>query len=313
MQQRVGAVIDVRPILMIVGILLTTLAVAMFLPALADASDGNPDWQVFLASAFLTLFIGVSLALTNRVGSVSLSVRQTFLLTTLSWTVLTAFAALPFAFARLDLTYTDAFFEAMSGLTTTGATVIAGRLDEAPPGILLWRALLQWLGGIGIIVMAIAVLPMLRIAGMQLFRTESSEIAEKVLPRTAQVAAVIGVIYVSLTAVAAAAYGAAGMRPFEAAAHAMTTIATAGFSTSDRSIGHFANATIEWLAVFFMLVASLPFLLYFQAVGGHPRALWRDSQVRWFLSVVVTAVAVMTVWRWLAGGTEFGFALRQTA
>lgn len=304
--------IDLRPILMVVGILLTTLAVAMFLPALADATAGNPGWIVFLASAFLTLFIGVSLVLTNRVGPVNLSVRQTFLLTTLSWTVLTAFAALPFAFAKLDLTYTDAFFEAMSGLTTTGATVIVG-LDEAAPGILLWRALLQWLGGIGIIVMAIAVLPMLRIAGMQLFRTESSEISEKVLPRTTQLSAVIGLIYVSLTAVAAAAYWTAGMRPFEATVHAMTTIATAGFSTSGGSIGHFSSATIEWLAVLFMLVASLPFLLYFQAFSGHSRALWRDSQVRWFLSVVVAAVAVMTLWRWLPGGADFGSALRQAA
>ncbi|MFP6741162.1 MAG: potassium transporter TrkG, partial [Alphaproteobacteria bacterium] len=239
--------IDLRPVLFVVGILLTTLAAFMFVPALADAMDGNPDWRVFLAAGFFTLFIGVTLMLMNRTGPVRLSVRQTFLLTTLAWIVMAAFAALPFSFAELELDYADAFFEAMSGLTTTGSTVIVG-LDQAPPGILLWRALLQWQGGIGIIVMAIAVLPMLGVGGMQLFRTESSDQSEKALPRAAQISAVISVIYLTLTLAAAIAYWSAGMTPFEAICHAMTTIATAGFSTSDQSFAHFQNARIEWVA-----------------------------------------------------------------
>ena len=164
--------INIRPVLFVVGILLTTLAIFMFVPALADASVDNPDWRVFMAAAFFTLFVGVTLGLMNYGGSLSLNVRQTFLLTTTVWIVMAAFAALPFAFAELEMSYTDAFFESMSGLTTTGSTVIVG-LDSAPPGILLWRALLQWLGGIGIIVMAIAILPMLGVGGMQLFHAES--------------------------------------------------------------------------------------------------------------------------------------------
>ena len=185
--------IDFRPILQITGILLATLAVAMFIPMVADLIEGNDDWQVFLGAGFLTLFVGLSLFLTNRSGATGLTVRQAFLLTTMSWVVLSAFAALPFAFAEVGLDYTGAFFKATAGLTTTGATVMVG-LQNMPAGILVWRGLLQWLGGIGIIVTAVAVLPMLRIAGMQLFQTESTD-QEKMLPRTVRIAVVIATIY----------------------------------------------------------------------------------------------------------------------
>ena len=161
-----------------------TLAVMMLIPVFADLVVNHPDWEVFAVASGVTLFIGVSLSLTSRAGGASLTVRQAFILTTLSWVVLTAFASLPFAFSQLNLSFTDAFFEAMSGITTTGSTIIID-LDIAPPGILLWRALLQWLGGIGIIVMALAVMPLLRVGGMQLFRMESSDLSEKALPRAA--------------------------------------------------------------------------------------------------------------------------------
>ena len=304
--------IDIRPVLFVVGILLTTLAGFMFIPALADAIVGHPDWRVFLAAAFFTLFVGVTLVLMNRTGPVRLSVRQTFLLTTAAWAVVAAFAALPFVFARLELGYADAYFEAMSGLTTTGSTVIVG-LDAAPPGILLWRALLQWQGGIGIIVMAIAVLPMLGVGGMQLFRTESSDQSEKALPRAGQISAVISIIYLTLTIAAAVAYWAAGMTAFEAACHAMTTIATAGFSTSDGSLGHFQSPAIEWIATLFMVIGSVPFMLYFELVRGNRGALWRDVQVQWFIALVAAAVAVMTAWLWLFRDTAAEQALRHAA
>ena len=304
--------IEIRPVLFVVGILLMTLAAFMFAPALIDAAAGSPEWRVFLAAAFFTLFIGVTMVLMTRAGPIRLNVRQTFLLTTLAWLVMAAFAALPFAFSELDLDYTDAFFESMSGLTTTGSTVIVG-LDDAPPGILLWRALLQWQGGIGIIVMAIAVLPMLGVGGMQLFRTESSDQSEKVLPRAAQIGAVIGVIYLVLTMAAAAAYWAAGMTPFEAVCHAMTTIATAGYSTSDASIAHFQSPAIEWIATLFMVIGGIPFILYFQLVRGHGGALWLDSQVRAFLGFVAVAVAALAAWLWLANGAPFETAVRHAA
>jgi len=290
-------VLDFRPILFVVGVLLTILASFMFVPALVDAAAGSPDWRVFLASAFFTLFVGVTLALGTRTGPLSLSVRQTFLLTTLSWTVMAAFAALPFVFADLGLDFTDAYFESISGLTTTGATVMVG-LDTAPRGILLWRALLQWQGGIGIIVMAIAVLPMLRIGGMQLFRTESSDKSEKVLPRVAQTSAAIGAVYVGMTAAAAVSYWGAGMSVFDAIVHAMTTLPTGGYSNYDASVGHFKNSAIEWVVSFYMLLAGAPVILYFQLVRGHWRDFFCDTQVRAYFGIAITVTLVLAAWLW---------------
>ncbi len=273
----------------------------MSVPAAADILAGNPDWQVFAVSAGVTLFIGVAMTLTSRAGGFRLTVRQAFVMTTLSWIALTLFAALPFTFSVLDLSFTDAFFEAMSGITTTGSTVITG-LDSAPPGILLWRALLQWLGGIGIIVMAIAVMPMLKVGGMQLFRTESSDQSEKALPRTAQITSYIGLIYLGLTLLVLGGYWAAGMSGFDAAAHAMTTIATGGFSTSDGSLGHFDSALIDAIAVAGMILGSLPFLLYLKTLRGDFRALASDGQVQWFISIVFSLVVVTAGWLWLEKG-----------
>jgi trk system potassium uptake protein TrkH len=222
---------------------------------------------------------------------------------TLSWLSLTIFAAIPFVFSSLDMSFTDAFFEAMSGITTTGSTVITN-LDSAPPGILIWRALLQWLGGIGIIVMAIAIFPLLGVGGMQLFRMEASDPSEKVLPRAAQIAGAIGLIYVVLTAIWALAYFGAGMDGFDAIAHSMTTIATGGFSTSDASLGHFDSALIDIIAVGGMIVGSLPFLLYLKAVRGDGSSLVRDSQVQWFISIIAIAVVATAGWLWLDNGLD---------
>lgn len=301
-----------RPVFLANGMLLLILGLAMLIPALLDLLVDNIDWQVFLAAAFLTTVAGGGLALTSRGSEGQLTLRNAFVLTTTSWLVLPAFAALPFAFSELELSYTDAFFEAMSGLTTTGSTVITG-LDFAPPGILIWRALLQWFGGIGIIVTAIAVLPTLGVGGMQLFRLESSDSSEKVLPRAAQLAGTIGVLYVTLTALCALAYWAAGLSGFNAAAHAMTTIATGGFSTSDGSIGHFNSVAVDYIATLFMIVGSLPFLLYFQALRGRPLLLWRDSQVRWFLITTGILVATMSLWQYFENDAPADDAVRFAA
>ena len=307
-----GSVRDFRPVFFVVGILLITLSLAMALPAVADGVAGDPDWLVFVASSVFTLFIGACLVLSNRMREPRLTVRQAFVLTTVSWIVVAAFAALPFAFSDLALSYTDAYFEAMSGLTTTGSTVIVG-LDRAPPGILLWRALLQWLGGIGIIVTAIAILPMLRVGGMQLFHTESSDSSEKVLPRAAQLAGAIGLVYLALTLSNGIAYWAAGMTPFEAVCHAMTTIATGGFSTSDDSFGHFRNDAIEGIATVYMVLGSLPFVLYLQTVRGGWSALVRDTQVQWFFGLVLFALVSLAGWLMVANDAAPTDAFRQAA
>ena len=267
----------------------------MFVPAAADLAVGNEEWQVFATGAALTLFIGIMLVLTTHSDVRNLSLRQAFILTTLSWVLMPAVAALPFVFADLGLSYTDAFFEAMSGLTTTGSTVIIG-LDQTKPGILLWRALLQWLGGIGIIAMAISILPLLQVGGMQLFRMESSDTSDKVMPRAAQIVTAIAVIYVGLTLLCALIYWLFDMTGFDAMAHAMTTIATGGFSTHDASLGFFGDARIDLTATCFMLIGSLPFVLYLQAIRGRPGGLFRDSQARWFLVIVAFAVGAVTFW-----------------
>jgi len=305
-------VINFRPILLGLGLLLAVLGAAMVLPALADATAGHPDWKVFLASALITGFAGSALALANRGPVAALTIRQAFLLTTLAWLVLAAFAAVPFTLSRLGLDYTDAYFEAMSGITTTGSTVISG-LDHASPGILLWRALLQWLGGIGIIVMAISILPMLKVGGMQLFRTEAFETFEKVLPRAVEIASGISLIYIAMTLTCAAALWGVGMTPLEAFVHAMTTMATGGFSTSDVSVAVFDSAAVDVIITLFMLMGCLPFVLYLQAVRGEPLRLWRDSQVRWFLAIVALSVLAVTLRLVLDGETQVALALRYAA
>lgn len=308
----VGAFIDIKPIALVVGIVLIILAMFMIPPMMVDLVIGHPDWQVFFLAMSCTAFVGISLVLMHRKSSVTeLTIRQGFLLTTMVWLVTTVFAALPLAFSELGLTAADAFFEAMSGITTTGSTVIIG-LDYAQPGILLWRSILQWLGGIGIIVMGVAILPMLRIGGMQLFRTESSDLSDKILPRAAQIASAIGSIYLLLSFACGFSYLLAGMDPFNAVTHAMTTIATGGYSTSDSSIGFFNSARIEWTAILFMFLGGIPFVLYIQALRGNARPLRRDVQVRWFVAIILMAALVLIVW--LRITDQFGWheAVRHT-
>ncbi|MEK9753000.1 MAG: TrkH family potassium uptake protein [Rhodospirillaceae bacterium] len=300
---------DFRPIFLVIGLLLSTLAMTMLVPAVVDLVAGHADWEVFLVSGGVTLFVGVATALTCRSGGIKLTVRQAFVMTSLSWVVLTFFASLPLHFSELGMSFTDAFFEAMSGLTTTGSTVITG-LDRAPPGILMWRAILQWLGGIGIIVMAIAILPLLRVGGMQLFRMESSDQSEKAMPRAAQIASSISVIYVALTGIWAFGYWLAGMTGFEAVVHAMTTIATGGFSTSDASLGHFNSHAVDYWAAAGMLVGALPFLVYLKTLQGDWGALMRDTQVHWFLSLVVMLILATTSWLWLENNVPLSDAAR---
>lgn len=301
--------LDFRPIFFVVGLLLTVLGVAMLLPAMVDAAAANPDWQVFLVAAAVTAFAGITLSLTNRCDVRQVSIRQTFLLTVMIWVALSAFGALPFVFSELGLSYTDGFFESVSGITTTGSTVISG-LDHAPPGILFWRALLQWLGGVGIVVMAVGLLPILQIGGMQLFQAEGFDTTENMLPRAAQLAGGLTVVYIAVTAVCILALDLAGMTFLEAAIHAMATISTGGFSTSDASVGHFDSGLIDYIVTLFMIVGSLPFVLYLQVARGKPLRLWRDSQVRGFLLILASLIAVVGLWLWFDNGLAPFEALR---
>jgi len=284
---------EFRTILTVIGALVATLGCAMLLPAIADAVSGHEDWRVFIAAALVTTLIGAGLWASSSGRIHTLTLRQAFLLTTLIWMVLTVFAALPLYWSGLGLSFTDAIFEAMSGITTTGATVMTG-LDTAPPGILLWRGILQWLGGLGIVVMAIAVLPMLQVGGMQMFKAEAFETPDKILPRAAQIASGMITVYCLLTVACMALYWLAGMGLFDAVAHSLTTVATGGFSTRDGSIKSFDSAAIDYIAVAFMILGALPFALYVAAMRGRPGRLILDSQVRVFLMLIAAVTVIMT-------------------
>ncbi len=266
----------------------------MLIPAIVDVAQKNADWQAFVFSALLTGLFGMLLSLAVG-GSLreGLDTRQTFILTTLSWATLPAFGALPFLW--LGIGYADAVFEAVSGFTTTGSTVLTG-LDSLPPGLLVWRSMLQWMGGVGIIVMAIVLLPFLRIGGMQLFQSESSDRSEKIVSRSVELIRLIGLAYLFLTVLCIAAYLATGMELFDAFNHALTTIATGGYSTHDESFGYFKNPASGWVAVVFMIIGALPFVLLIQALRGHPLQLWRDPQVRALLGFLALVSLTLTVY-----------------
>ena len=300
---------NLRSIFLINGLLLMVLAGAMLLPVLVDVYFEEGEWHPFLISAFICLFSGGILYLTNRGYRGTMSLRQTFLFTASTWFVLPFFASLPFYLSLLDLSFTNAYFEATSGLTTTGATVLVG-LDALPKSILFWRALLQGLGAVGVIVLAMAILPILKIGGMQLFRTESSDNADKVLPRAGQLAKLIGVTYTMLVVLFTFAYLFAGMGEFDALCHAITTLGTGGFSNYDRSMASFNSHTIETIATVGMLCGGIPIILYYQMLRGKSGAIVNDLQVRWFLAIIAFATLLITSWLIYAQDFTFARALR---
>jgi trk system potassium uptake protein TrkH len=301
---------DLRPVGYVLGLLVTVLGLTMGLPMLADIVAQNGHWGVFAEAAAVTTAIGAltTLACANGVSK-GLTLQQTFILTTGVWLVLPVFGAIPFVLGATDARFVDAFFEAMSGLTTTGSTVFSG-LDDLPAGLLLWRGLLQWFGGIGIIVVAMVFLPELRVGGMQIFRSEGFDTFGKILPRAGEIAQRISVIYVALTVLCGIAYAMLGLGAFDAMVHAMTTIATGGFANYDGSFAAL-GAGVEYAGSLFMLLAALPFVRYVQLLAGSAQPLWRDTQVRAFLATVAVLVLGMAVYLTLWVGTASEIALRK--
>lgn len=286
--------LDMRPVGYVVGLLVAVLGVAMLLPLLVDLAEGRGHWRVFAEAGLITTLAGamIALACSNGVRE-GLTIQQTFLLTTGVWIMLPVFGALPFMLGATGANFTDAIFEAMSGMTTTGSTVLTG-LDELPKGLLLWRGILQWLGGIGIIVVAMVFLPELKVGGMQIFRSEAFDTFGKILPRAGEIATQISVIYLWLTVACVMSYLGVGMNVFDATVHALTTISTGGFSNYDASFGTFSGGA-EYVASVFMMLAALPFVRYVQLINGNATALHRDPQVRGFLLTIALLVAVITV------------------
>ncbi|NWG46522.1 MAG: TrkH family potassium uptake protein [Alphaproteobacteria bacterium] len=297
-----------RPILFAIGAFLLVLGLAMLLPAALDYALGNREWSAFLASAALTLFTGGALVLANRAARAPFTIEQGFILTFTAWATMCAFAALPFVFAETGLTLADAVFEATSGLTTTGATVISG-LDAMPEGILLWRMLLHGIGGIGIIVLAVAILPALRIGGLQLLRLESSDKSEKTVPRIADIAWSVSLVYTALVFACFLAYWAGGMSGFDAICHALSTVSTGGFANYDASFGHF-GPHLQYTAVLFMIAGGLPMLMYWNIARGKAGLALSDPQILVFLGVLGVAAFMAGVYIAAAGLHEGEAAVR---
>ena len=280
-----------KTVFFITGVLLVVLGIFMLVPySLQILYEENS--HSFLSSAFITIFIGVLFILGNLEKEHRLNLQETFFFSTLAWVFVAAFGSLPFTLSTLDLSISEAFFESMSGITTTGSTVISN-LDNSPKSILLWRAIMQWLGGIGIIVMAIIVFPLLKVGGMQLFKMESSHDVEKIFPRTAEVAKTIISTYLILTLFCGFFYWIFGMEIFDSVAHSMTTIATGGFSTHTESIGYFKSSNIEIIATIFIILGSIPFISYLKFVRGNSKIFFQDVQIKGLVYLLLISVIIM--------------------
>lgn len=303
--------LDMRPVIHLISLLGLTLGLLMLIPAAMDWQAGHENWKAFAQCAFVICVIGASGAMATRTAlSQGLGRRQSFVLTASVWAVLPALAASPFILGAPATSITHAYFEAMSGMTTTGTTVFT-RLEDLPPGVLLWRSILQWLGGLGIIIVALVFLPVLRVGGMQHFQAEAFDTMGKVLPRVYDISSGLLQVYIGLTLAAIAAYMAFGMTGFEAVNHAMTTIATGGFSTSDASFASFTGP-LEYVSVVFMILAGLPFIRFIQLIGGSWNAVWKDVQVRAFLRWTIYAVGAVILYRMATSDAPFPDILRGT-
>lgn len=302
---------DLRPILFTNGILLFILAAAMIVPACADAWVGDDNWKNFALSAAVTLFIAVSIVIVTREERRVLNTRQGFCMVATAWATLSLFGALPFIFSDTSASFIDALFESTSGITTTGATVLT-RLDTMSPGILLWRGMLQWLGGVGIIVMAILLLPELRVGGMQFFRPEGPE-SETMSPRLVGFATRLWGVYTGITILGFILLLGLGLSPLDAAVHTMTSVATGGFSTHDLSVAQFNSLQVEITLMLLMLAGALPFAQILRALAGKPKALTQDPQVRWLLIVLAVSILLIAFQLSFDRGYPLGAALRASA
>ena len=276
------------------GILQIILGISMLIPVLAQFLFSQFD-SSFIGASIVTIIFGTLFFLSNLDHDKKLNLQQAFLLTALSWLSIAIFGALPFIFSTMNLTVTDSFFESMSGITTTGSTIIAN-LEGTPKAILLWRALLQWLGGIGIIVMAITLMPIMNVGGMQLFRISNNDSSEKILPKSKEIALRLIYIYSILTFFCAAFYKLFGMNYFDSLTHAMTTIATGGFSNYNESIGYFDSASIEIVSIIFIILGSLPFIAYIKFLSGDRQIFKTDEQIKTFFKIIIFSIIILSLY-----------------
>ena len=273
------------------GILQIILGISMVFPIIIQIIFDELD-SSFIGASLITIIFGTLFFLSNLDHDKKLSLQNAFLLTALSWLSIAVFSSLPFIFSNLNLSITDSFFESMSGITTTGSTIITD-LNSSPKAILLWRALLQWLGGIGIIVMAITLMPIMNVGGMQLFKVSSSDASEKILPKTKEITLRLILIYLILTFLCSFFYNIFGMEFFDSLTHSMTTIATGGFSNYNESIGYFNNIKIEIIAMIFIILGSIPFISYIKFLSGKKNIFYTDTQIKSFIKIIFYSIVIL--------------------
>ncbi|MBC8304887.1 MAG: TrkH family potassium uptake protein [Pelagibacterales bacterium] len=293
------------------GVLQIILGISMIIPIVIQIIYGELD-SSFIGAGIITIIFGILFFLANLDHDKKLNLQQAFLLTSLSWLSIAIFGSLPFVFSSLQLSITDSLFESMSGITTTGSTIIIN-LNDSPKGILLWRALLQWLGGIGIIVMAITLMPIMNVGGMQLFKISSNDASEKILPKSKEIALSLILIYSGLTFICSIFYKIFGMNYFDSITHSMTTIATGGFSNYNESIGYFNSATIEITAIIFIILGSIPFIAYIKFLNGNKRIFISDSQIRTFIKIIIFSIIILFFYLAFQNKNLSGINLRSIA
>ncbi|MDA9702900.1 TrkH family potassium uptake protein [Candidatus Pelagibacter sp.] len=281
------------------------LGIFMLIPIFVQFFFNEIDSSFFGAS-IITIIFGTLFFLSNLDHDKKLNLQQAFLLTALSWLSIAIFGSLPLIFSEVNFSFTNAFFESMSGITTTGSTIIPN-LEEMPKAILLWRAILQWLGGIGIIVMAITLMPIMNVGGMQLFKISNSDSSEKILPKSKEIALRLIYIYSGLTTLCAISYKILGMNTFDSITHSMTTIATGGFSNYNESIGFFNSFSIEISAMIFIILGSLPFIAYIKFLNGNKRIFFSDIQIRTFLKIILISILILSIYLFLDKSSELNF------
>ena len=280
-----------KTVFFILGILQIILGVSMIFPIITQFIFEELD-SSFISASIITVIFGTLFLLSNFENDRKLNLQHAFLLTSLSWISVAIFGSLPFIFSDLNLSVTDSFFESMSGITTTGSTIITD-LNSAPKAILVWRAILQWLGGIGIIVMAITLMPIMNVGGMQLLKVSSSDASEKILPKTKEITIRIIIIYLVLTFLCAFFYKIFGMKFFDSLTHSMTTIATGGFSNYNDSIGHFNNFKIEITSMIFIILGSIPFIAYIKYLSGTKNIFITDTQIKSFIKIIFFSILIL--------------------
>ena len=276
------------------GILQIILGIFMLIPTIVQFFYQEIDSSFFGAS-IVTIIFGILFFLSNLDHDKKLNLQQAFLLTSLSWLSIAIFGSLPFIFSSVEFSFTNAFFESMSGITTTGSTIISN-LEDMPKAILLWRALLQWLGGIGIIVMAITLMPIMNVGGMQLFKISSNDSTEKILPKSKEIALRLIYIYSGLTIFCGVSYNVFGMNIFDSLTHSMTTIATGGFSNYNESIGFFDSISIEISAMIFIILGSLPFIAYIKFLSGDKKIFYSDIQIKTFIKIIIFSIIILLIY-----------------